>query len=116
MKEQILKTLKSYLEVNQDVLLDSEIEDIRKQISHIEGEIKMEKHNAYIKQLKDFRDHMSNTFDVLMGDACTDESVDIFYRSEFEISFRGKTVRVINGASIFQNIEYALGVEIEEQS
>ena len=69
--------------------------------------------NNYVKQLKDFQSYLNSCFDVLMyhGD---NESVDMFYKSDFEITFRGKTVTIANGAEVFQAIEEIIATELEE--
>lgn len=68
----------------------------------------------YVKQLKDFQSYMGACFDVLMdnGDA---DTVDIFYQSEFEITFRGKKVTLANGAEVFQAIEEIIQNEIDNE-
>jgi hypothetical protein len=70
--------------------------------------------NNYVKQLKEFQTYLTVCFDVMMGDDCTDDTVDIFYNSDFEITFRGKKVTLANGASVFQMIEELIATEIEE--
>ena len=68
----------------------------------------------YVKQLKEFKNYMSAVFEVLMNNDETAESVDMFYRSDFTITFRGKTVRLANGAEVFQGIEELVQNEIED--
>lgn len=68
----------------------------------------------YTKELKAFREHMLHSMDVLMGDACTDETINAFYNSKFEITWRGKTISLCNGADVFQGIESILENEIDE--
>lgn len=68
----------------------------------------------YLKQLKEFRSFMNACFEVFMCEGATDETRDIFYNSEFEITFRGKTVTLYNGADVFTGIEDLLTREIEE--
>lgn len=69
--------------------------------------------NNYVKQLKEFQSYMNACFEVLMdhGDHTT---VDIFYNSPFEITFRGKTVTLENGAEVFQGIEGLIQTEIDD--
>jgi hypothetical protein len=114
MKEQILKTLKAFLTNNEDVLSATEIEDVKKQIEHVENELKMERHTAYVKQLRDFNNHLSACFDILIGDCSDNNTMESFYNSKFEITFRGKKVYLINGAEVFQGIEEIIYNEIEE--
>lgn len=71
--------------------------------------------NNYIKQLKEFQTYLEVCFDVMMGDDCTNDTVDIFYQSNFEITFRGKKVTLANGASVFQAIEEIVQTEIDEE-
>ena len=66
----------------------------------------------YLKQLKEFRAHMTACFDVLMDSGTEDEN-DIFYRTPFTIMFHGKAVTLYNGADVFQDIEKILDAEIE---
>lgn len=73
-----------------------------------------EKQCAYLAQLRAFQDHLNACFDVLMNTGATDETVDIFYRSDFEITFRGKKVTLANGAEVFQAIEEIVQTEIDE--
>lgn len=69
---------------------------------------------AYLAQLKAFQEYMGACFDVLMayGDH---NDVDSFYRSEFEVTFRGKTVKLANGAEVFQAIEEIVQTEIDNE-
>lgn len=73
-----------------------------------------EKQAAYLAQLRAFQNHLNACFDVLMNTGATDETVDIFYNSDFEITFRGKRVRLSNGAEVFQAIEEIVQTEIDE--
>ena len=68
--------------------------------------------SEYAKQLKEFQNYMSAVFDVLMNTGETPESVDMFYRSDFTITFRGKTVTLANGAEVFQGIEELIDTEL----
>lgn len=67
-----------------------------------------------IEELETFLNHMRNTFDVLMGNGCTDESVNTFYNMQFTITFNNKTITIDNGADTFQEIEYTIQREIDE--
>lgn len=69
----------------------------------------------YVKQLKEFQNYMNACFEVLMCNDETPETVDIFYRSEFEITFRGKSVILANGADVFQSIEEIIQTEIDNE-
>lgn len=68
----------------------------------------------YLEQLKDFQTFMNACFKVFMCEGATDETREIFYRSDFEITFRGKTVTLYNSADVFTGIEELLTSEIEE--
>ncbi len=120
MKKQILETLKLHLQQLQDwddlEEVWRDIESTKNQIAYLESEIRKEEQSEYEKQLQAFQDHMSNSFDVLMGEGCTNESCDIFYKSNFEISFRGKTVTLYNGADVFQAIEEIIQCELEDET
>lgn len=67
----------------------------------------------YVEQLKDFKKYMDACFDVLMwhGD---DKTVDMFYNSEFEITFRGKKVTLYNSADVYSAVECMIKNEIDE--
>ncbi len=67
-----------------------------------------------IEELENFKNHMQNTFDVLMGDGCTDASCTLFYNMPFTITFNGKTIEISNGADTFQEIEYTIQRELDE--
>lgn len=67
-----------------------------------------------IEELENFKNHMQNTFNVLMGDGATNESCDLFYNMPFTISFNGKTIVIDNGADTFQEIEYTVQRELDE--
>ena len=69
--------------------------------------------NNYVEQLKAFQRHMSVTFEVLM-DSEDPNSIDLFYRSDFEIKWRGKTVTLSNGADVFQGIEEIIAQELND--
>lgn len=107
MNKEILKTIEAYLLTNKDFLSESEIRGLEKQIMHLEQAI-------YLDQLKAFKKHMGECFDTMMGDDCTNESVDAFYTSEFKIAWRGKTITLANGAEVFQGIEEIIQTEIDE--
>lgn len=67
----------------------------------------------YVKQLQEFRDHMLKEFEDTMEDP-TDNNCFDFFNSNFEITFRGKSVKLGNGAEVFQSIEELIDYEIEE--
>lgn len=76
----------------------------------------MDNNNAlkkYADQLKSFKKYMDVNFNVLMDNG-NSNSVDIFYNSEFEIKWRGKTVVLSNGADVFQGIEEIIDQELYE--
>ena len=68
---------------------------------------------VYTEQLKKFQQYMGACFDVLMvyGDEFNNEE---FYNSDFEIKFRGMSVKLANGADVFQAIEEIIQREIDE--
>ena len=68
---------------------------------------------AYVEQLKAFQRHMTVTFEVLM-DSEDPNSIDLFYNSDFEIKWRGKTVTLSNGAEVFQGIEEIIAQELND--
>lgn len=70
--------------------------------------------NNYLKQLKEFREYMNACFKVLMDNG-DNVSVDLFYRSQFKITFRGETVTLENGAEVFQAIEEIVQAEIDNE-
>lgn len=67
----------------------------------------------YENQLKSFKKYMDINFNVLMENG-NSNSVDIFYNSDFEIKWRGKTVTLSNGADVFQGIEELIDQELYE--
>lgn len=67
-----------------------------------------------VEQLETFLNHMSNTFNDLMGDDCTNETCTDFYNMPFTISFNGKSIRLDNGAETFQEIESTIQRELDE--
>lgn len=69
---------------------------------------------AYLQQLKQFKKHMLDSFDNATGDGCTTESVNDFFDSTFEITFRGKTINIPVCAEVFGAIEEIITFEIEE--
>lgn len=114
MKKEILKTVETYLDTNKDFISDEEIKSLKMQILALQIEIRKEEQSEYLKQLKAFQDHMTTSFEVLMGDACTNESVDVFYNSDFTLTFRGKSVTLYNGAEVFQSLEDVIQAEIDD--
>ena len=68
----------------------------------------------YLKQLETFKQNMGDSFNDLMGDDCTNETRDEFYRSTFTITFRGVNVELCNGADVFQAIEEIVEWEIDD--
>lgn len=115
MKKQILNTVEDFLLLNREVLTAEEIADLEKQIAYLKEEIRKDAAREYIDQLKVFQSHMSITFEVLMGDHGTDETCSNFYNSDFEITWRGKTVKLYNGAEVFQGIESVIAFEIDNE-
>lgn len=113
MKEKILETLKAHLLTNKEFISAEEIESLETQIHHMEKEVIKEKASAYAKQLRAFRDHMNRSFDVLMDCELNDGSWDVFYRSDFTLTWRGKTVTLGNGAEVWQSLEEIIDTELE---
>lgn len=107
MNKEILKTVEAYLLTNKDFLSESETRGLEKQIMHLKQAI-------YLDQLKAFKKHMSECFNSMMGDDCTNDSVDDFYTSDFKIAWRGRTITLANGAEVFQGIEEIIQTEIDE--
>lgn len=68
---------------------------------------------TYTEQLKDFKNHMDACFNVLMHHGSEEEN-EIFYNSDFKITFHGVTVTLVNGADVFQTIEEIIQREIDE--
>lgn len=83
----------------------------RKRIEELERELQRLKR---VEQLETFLNHMSNTFNDLMGDDCTDETCTRFYNMQFTISFNGKSIILENGAETFQEIESTIQRELDE--
>lgn len=73
----------------------------------------MNKLNDYVDQLKAFKNHLNNEVDAIYKDP-SDKKLFDFYNSYFEITFRGKTVKLGNGAEIFDAIEDLINYEISE--
>jgi hypothetical protein len=112
--KRVLRTLEAYLLANRELLSPNEVGDIETQISYIRCEIHKETMKRYVSQLKAFKKHLSSALDMCLGDDCTNESVDDFYNSNFEITFRGKTITLANGAEVFQAIEEIIDTEISD--
>ena len=115
MKEKILATLKEalYLCDNEPELAE-EITSLKEQIDYMQREIWRERNAKYVAQLEEFEKHMHSCFEILMGDESTDGTVENFYTSEFEIHWRGRSVKLYNGAEVFQGIEEIVQNEIKE--
>jgi hypothetical protein len=118
MKKQIIETLEFHLnnlyEWHNEAEVLEDIKNTKAQIAYLEEEIRKEKRVEYVKQLKCFMRHMSDSFSDLMGDDCTNQTIDEFYDSDFELTFRGKKVTLCNGADMFQGIEELIRFEIDE--
>lgn len=89
----------------------NQVNDIQNKIKDLEQELLRLRR---LEELQEFKEHMTNTFNVLMGDGCTDETVTTFYNMPFTITFNGKTIQIDNGADTFQEIEYTILREIGE--
>ncbi len=72
-----------------------------------------EKMNTYLNQLKAFQYHLNSCFEVLMYTGSGNEN-EIFYNTPFEITFHGKTIKLYNGADVFQGIEEIINNEISD--
>lgn len=72
-----------------------------------------ERNCIYLAQLRAFKDYMDSVFDVLMWNG-DEESTELFYRSKFEIKFRGKTITLENSADVYSAIECLIDNEIQE--
>lgn len=68
----------------------------------------------YVKQLKAFKNYMDACFEVMM-EYGNDITIDEFYNTPFEITFRGATVKIANGADVFQGIEEIIQAEIDNE-
>lgn len=118
MKKQIVRTLEAHLNnlydrPDRDSVRD-EIRNTEEQIIYLYDEIRKEANAEYIRKLRDFREHMTTSYDVLMGDYGDDKTCETFYTSTFAITWRGKTVELENGATVFQGIEELIDTEIDE--
>ena len=98
-------------ELEQRVILNEPQQTTREQIEELENKLRKLKR---IDELESFLNHMQTTFNNLMGDDCTSETVDRFYNMPFTISFNGKTIRIDNGADAFQEIESTIERELDE--
>lgn len=118
MKKEILKTLEWLLAEQKEVMDETEkdITSLKKQIKFLKEEIRKEAIQLQLQQLHEFKKHMSDTFDTLMGDDCTNESCTDFYNMDFEIKWNGKTVTLYNSAETFQTIEYLIETEIDDMN
>lgn len=114
MKKEILKTVEAYLDTNRDFISNEEIESLKMQILALQIEIRKEEQSEYLKQLKAFRNHMENTFEVLMDDSATDADVELFYNSDFTLTFRGKSITLYNGGEMWNGIEGIIQAEIDD--
>ena len=117
MKKQILKTLETHLQNlyewdHEEEVLD-DIRDTKAQIEYMKEEIIKDEISKYEKQLQEFKEFMYDTFDKLLGDNGDDKTCDDFYSSAWEITWRGKTVKIENGAEVFNGIEDIIDTELE---
>ena len=71
------------------------------------------KNSEYLNQLKAFQSYMIACFGVLMEYGGSKDA-DSFYRSDFEVTFRGRKVTLVNCADVFQAIEEIIQTEIDE--
>ena len=69
--------------------------------------------NNYVKQLKEFQSYMNACFEVLVSNG-DEKSIESFHESEFEITFRGKTVKLPTMATVYQGIEEIINAEIAD--
>lgn len=115
MKAEILKTLQDKMITDAEFMSEEEKLNLSKQIDFVLDEIRKEKRSKYLRQLREFKHHMQACFEVLMDTGATDETIDIFYNSPFEITFRGQTVELANGAEVYNAIEELIQTEIDNE-
>lgn len=109
-----VKIIESKFMLDKEVMTDTEIQDMTKTIRGLYWMISDRKHEDYMKQLKDFRDHMDTTLKEYYTD--DEDQVDAFYHMDFEVTFNDKKVVLENGASVFNDIYSCIEKEIDEQS
>ena len=109
-----VKIIESKFMIDREVMTDTEIQDMTETIRGMYWLINGRKHEDYMKQLKDFRDHM----DATLKEYDTDDEgqIDAFYHMDFEITFNGKKAVLENGADVFNDIYSCIAHEIDEQS
>lgn len=108
MKKQILKTLEALL---QDATENKQ--ELENQISFLKKEIQQEAQTKYKQNLEVFLENMRDTFEQLMGGDYVDEDCVRFYNMDFTITWNEKTVKIYNGAEVFQGIEDVIQTEID---
>lgn len=117
MKKQILKTLEAYLanlyEWQNDEEVREDIESTKAQIEYLKAEIRKEAEERYKTELSDFLAHLGDTFGEMMCDNATSETITEFYNMDFTITWNEKTVKIYNGAEVFQGIEDVIQTEID---
>lgn len=109
-----IKIIESKLTTDRECMDDTSIQSMTKTIRDLNWMLSKRRHEKYVKQLKDFKDHM----DITLQEYDTDiqSNIDTFYSLEFEITFNGKKVVVENNADVFSDIYRCVSDEIAEQS
>lgn len=108
-----VKIIESKFMLDKEVMTDTEIHDMTETIRGMYWLINGRKHEDYMKQLKDFRDHMDTTLkEYYTGD---EDQVDAFYHMDFEVTFNDKKVVLENGAGVFSDIYSCIEKAIDEQ-
>ena len=112
--EEAFSIVRSYLNINREVMTEDGVNDTTNTLRNLNMMISSYKHEEYLKQLKDFRDHMEATLDKYLGS--TDELFEEFCDLKFEITYNGKSVYLMQGATVFDGISRVIDDEITEQS
>lgn len=109
-----IKIIESKLTTDRECMDDTSIQSMTKTIRDLNWMLSKRRHEKYVKQLKDFKDHM----DITLQEYDTDiqSNIDTFYSLEFEITFNGKKVVVENNADVFSDIYRCISDEIAGQS
>lgn len=109
-----IKIIESKLTTDRECMDDTSIQSMTKTIRDLNWMLSKRRHEEYVKQLKDFKDHM----DITLQEYDTDiqSNIDTFYSLEFEITFNGKKVVVENNADVFNDIYRCISDEIAGQS
>ena len=109
-----VKIIESKFMLDREVMTDTEIQDMTETIRGMYWLINDRKHEDYMKQLKNFRDHMDATLKEY--DTDDEDQIDAFYHMDFEVTFNGKKVVLENGADVFNDIYSCIVNELNQQS